>query len=203
MVQERFQRRLLAIIFSSDVVGYSRMMESDEAGTFKRLKAYRRELGEPLIKVHNGRIVKLTGDGALVEVASAVEAVSCAVKIQRSALNRNAGALEDQRIVFRIGINLGDIIVDPDGDIYGDCVNVAARLEAFAPTGGIAISRAVCEQVRDHLPYAFEDRGEHQVRGLVRPVHVFVLGPNAIAGLSIIEPSLSPIRQPKPGCPGG
>jgi len=190
VVQERLQRRLSAIL-SIDVVGFSRMMERDEDGTFERLRAYRRELGEPLIGVHHGRIVKLTGDGALVEFASAVEAVSCAVEIQRSTLNRNAGVPEDKRIVFRIGINLGDIIVEPDGDIYGDCVNVAARLERVAPPGGVAISRSVHEQIRDHLLYAFEDQGEHQVKNIARPVHVFVLGPDAITGSQTAEPPSS------------
>ena len=128
--------RRLAAILAADVVGYSRLMAADEAGTHARLKALRQELIEPAIAAHHGRIVKLMGDGALVEFASVVDAVQCAVEIQRGVAERNAGVPDDQRIEFRIGINLGDVIVEGD-DIYGDGVNIAARLEGLAEPGGI------------------------------------------------------------------
>ena len=158
MAEERLQRRLAAIL-SADVVGYSRLMGMDEAGTLSRLKELRRDLVDPLIAAHSGRIVKLMGDGALVEFASAVDAVTCAIEIQKQVRERNAGSPEDSWIQFRIGINVGDIIVDGD-DIYGDGVNVAARIQALADPGGIYISRGAAEQVRDKVPIKIETRGE-------------------------------------------
>src|ERR1700680_5326775 len=137
-------RRLTAIL-AADVAGYSRLMGVDEEGTHERLKAVRRQLVDPKIKEHQGRIVKTTGDGMLVEFPSVVDALRCAVEVQRAMVDRNAETPEDQRITFRIGINLGDIIVD-GGDIYGDGVNIAARLEALAEPGGICISRVVRDQ---------------------------------------------------------
>ena len=171
MAVPRAERRLAAIL-TADVVGYSRLMGADEAGTLARLKARRREFIEPTIAEHHGRIVKLMGDGALVEFASVVDAVRCAVLIQRGMAERNAGIPKDRRIAFRIGINLGDIIIDGD-DIYGDGVNVAARLEALAEPGGIFVSRTVRDHVRDKLPLALDDLGEHQVKNIARPVRVF------------------------------
>ena len=137
MAEERIARRLAAIL-AADVVGYSRMMGADEEGTLAALKAIRRELGDPKIAEHRGRIVKTTGDGILVELPSVIEAVSCAVAVQQGMAERNAGTLQDRRIGFRIGVNLGDIIVE-DGDIFGDGVNVAARLEGLAQPGGICV----------------------------------------------------------------
>ena len=171
MVEERVQRRLAAIL-AADVAGYSRLMGADEVGTLTALKAHRRELIDPAIAAHGGRIVKTTGDGALVEFASVVDAVTCAVEIQRAMTERNAGVAEERRIAFRIGINVGDIIIDGD-DIYGDGVNVAARLEALADPGGICIGRAARDQVRDRLDIALEDLGEQSVKNIARAVRVF------------------------------
>src|SRR6516165_9137784 len=148
--------RRLAAILAADVAGYSRLMGLDEEGTHERLQAHRREIVEPKIGGHSGRIVKTTGDGLLAEFASVVEAVRCAAELQRAMIEREAGMPDDRRIRFRIGINLGDVIVEGD-DIFGDGVNVAARLEALAEPGGICISRVVRDQVRDRLPYPFED----------------------------------------------
>jgi len=165
------QRRLAAIL-AADVVGYSRLMGADEMGTITSLKSHRRELVDSAIAEHRGRIVKTTGDGMLVEFASVVDAVSCAVHIQRSMVQRNAAVPEDRRIVFRIGINVGDIIIDGD-DIFGDGVNVAARLEALAEPGGICVSRVVRDQVLDKLSFTFEDLGAQEVKNIARPVDVY------------------------------
>src|SRR5437870_8539817 len=151
MGEERVERRLAAIM-AVDVVGYSRLMGEDEEGTLAALKAIRRELGEPKIDEHRGRIVKTTGDGLLVEFPSVVDAVCCAVELQREMALRNDGVPKDRRIEFRIGINLGDIIIDGD-DIYGDGVKVAARLEALAEPGDICVSRVVRDEVSDKLDF--------------------------------------------------
>jgi class 3 adenylate cyclase len=156
------QRRLAAIL-AADVVGYSRLMGTDEIGTITSLKSHRRELVDPSIAEHRGRIVKTTGDGMLVEFASVVDAVSCAVHIQRSMVRRNVTVPVDKRIIFRIGINVGDIIIDGE-DIYGDGVNIAARLETLCEPGGVCISRAANEQIRDKLSIAFVDLGEQAVK---------------------------------------
>src|ERR1051325_2762653 len=171
MSEERVERRLAAIL-AADVAGYSRLMEADEEGTLAAWKALLRELVDPKIKEHRGRIVKRTGDGALVEFASVIDAVRCAVEIQRDMAERNAGIAAERRIEFRMGINLGDIIID-EGDIFGDGVNVAARLEALAEPGGICVSRVVRDQVRDKLDFAFDDKGEQQVKNIARPVRVY------------------------------
>jgi TolB-like protein/class 3 adenylate cyclase len=173
MAEERLQRRLAAIL-SADVVGYSRLMGIDEAGTLARLKAMRRDFFDPLITAHSGRTFKLMGDGALVEFGSAVDAVTCAIEIQKQVQERNAGGPEDSRIQFRIGINVGDIIVEGD-DIYGDGVNVAARIQALADPGGIYISRGAAEQVRDKVPIKIETRGEQTVKNIARPIEVFCI----------------------------
>ena len=151
--------RRLAAILAADVAGYSRLMGADEEGTLERLNALRHELVDAKIAEHHGRIVKTTGDGVLVEFASVLDAVRCAVETQRAMLDHEADVAEDGRIRFRIGINLGDIIAEGD-DIFGDGVNVAARLEVLAEPGGVCISRVVRDQIRDKLPYAFEDMGE-------------------------------------------
>ena len=171
MSEERVERRLAAIL-AADVAGYSRLMGADEEGTLAALKAIRRELGDPKIAEHRGRIVKTTGDGMLVEFASVVDAVRCAVGVQQGMAERNSDVAAERRIEFRIGINLGDIISD-DNDIYGDGVNVAARLEALAEPGGICVSRVVRDQVRDKLDIVFDDLGDQQVKNIARPVHVF------------------------------
>jgi len=174
-------RRLTAIL-AADVAGYSRLMGADEEGTHERLRAHFAELVHPKIAEHRGRIVKNTGDGLLAEFASVVDAVRCAAEVQRAMADRNAETPEDKRITFRVGINLGDVIAEPD-DIYGDGVNVAARLEALAEPGGICISRVVRDQIRDKLPYPFEDRGEQSVKNIARSVRVFALRPETIAEL--------------------
>jgi adenylate cyclase len=174
-------RRLTAIL-AADVAGYSRLMGADEEGTHERLKGHLGELVHPKIAEHRGRIVKNTGDGFLAEFASVVDAVRCAAEVQRGMAEGNAGAQPEKRLEFRVGINLGDVIID-SGDIYGDGVNVAARLEALAEPGGICISRVVRDQIRDKLPYPFEDRGEQVVKNIARPVPVFALRPETIAEL--------------------
>ena len=171
MATGRVERKLAAIL-AADVAGYSRLMGADEEGTLAQLKALRRELSDPKIKEHRGRIVKTTGDGLLIEFASVVDAVRCAVEVQRDMAERNADMPADHRIEFRMGINLGDIIKD-GRDIYGDGVNVAARLEALAEPGGICVSRVVRDQVRGKLDFTFEDRGEQRVKNIARPLRVY------------------------------
>jgi class 3 adenylate cyclase/pimeloyl-ACP methyl ester carboxylesterase len=175
------QRRLAAIL-AADVVGYSRLMGADEMGTITSLKSHRRELVDSGIAEHRGRIVKTTGDGMLVEFASVVDAVSCAVSIQRSMVRRNAGIPQDKQIVFRIGINVGDIIIDGD-DIFGDGVNIAARLETLCEPGGVCISRTANDQIRDKLSLAFADLGEQAVKNISRAVGVFGLTAKDIEAL--------------------
>ena len=174
--------RRLAAILAADVAGYSRLMGADEEGTLERLNALRHELVDAKIAEHHGRIVKTTGDGVLVEFASVLDAVRCAVETQRAMLDYEADVAEDGRIRFRIGINLGDIIAEGD-DIFGDGVNVAARLEVLAEPGGVCISRVVRDQIRDKLPYAFEDMGEQQVKNIAGPIRVYALGAIAMAAL--------------------
>jgi adenylate cyclase len=171
VAEERVERRLAAI-FCADVAAYSRLMGSDEEGTLAALKSHRRELIDPLIAQHQGRIVKTTGDGMLIEFASVVDAVRCAVVMQQGMEDRNATVPEAQRIRFRIGINLGDIIID-EGDIFGDGVNVAARLEALADPSEICVSGSVRDQIGEKLPIGFADLGEHGVKNITRPVRVY------------------------------
>jgi class 3 adenylate cyclase len=175
------QRRLAAIL-AADVAGYSRLMGTDEVGTLTSLKSHRRELIDSAIARHSGRIVKTTGDGMLVEFASVVDAVSCAVNIQRGMVRRNAGIAEDKQIVFRIGINVGDIIIDGD-DIFGDGVNIAARLEALCEPGGVCISRTANDQIRDKLSLGFADLGEQTVKNISRAVGVYGLTAKDIGAL--------------------
>ena len=187
-------RRLTAIL-AADVAGYSRLMGVDEEGTHGRLQAHLRELVNPKIAEHRGRIVKNTGDGFLAEFASVVDAVRCAVEIQRGMSERNAATPSEKRIEFRFGINLGDVIAEPE-DIYGDGVNVAARLEALAKPGGICVSRVVRDQVRDKLDCGFEDWGEQQVKNIARPVRVFALRRGGTIGLPTASGSSSTSSSP-------
>jgi len=166
--------RRLAAILAADVAGYSRLMGADEEGTYERLKAHIRELVDPKIEEHRGRTVKNTGDGFLAEFPSVVDGVRCAVEIQRGMVDREAEVPDERRIEFRVGINLGDVIAETD-DIFGDGVNIAARLETLAEPGGVLISNTVFDQVRDRLPFAFEDIGEHQVKNIARPVRGYRL----------------------------
>jgi adenylate cyclase len=183
---EAVERRLAAIM-AADVVGYSRLMGADEIGTLRALSAHRRELIDPTIASRGGRIVKTTGDGVLAEFPSAVEAVACAISVQRGIALRNGDVAEDKKLTFRIGINVGDIISEA-GDIFGDGVNVAARLESLCEPGGLCISRAVRDQVRDKLPVTFDDLGEQQVKNIARPVRAFGLTPQAIAAIPEFGP---------------
>src|SRR5215813_14197519 len=174
--------RRLAAILAADVAGYSRLMGVDEEGTHERLQAHLRELINPKIVEHRGRIVKNTGDGFLGEFASVVDAVRSATEIQRGMVEREPEVPDERRIRFRIGVNLGDVIVEKH-DIFGDGVNVAARLEALAEPGGICISRMVRDQIRDKLPYPFEDIGEQSVKNITRPVRVYALRSEGVAGV--------------------
>jgi TolB-like protein len=188
-------RRLTAIL-AADVVGYSRLMGADEEGTHERFKAHLVELLDPKIREHHGRIVKTTGDGVLAEFASVVDAVRCAGEIQRAMADRDLDLAEERRLRFRIGVNLGDVIVD-GGDIYGDGVNIAARLEGLAAPGSICVSGTVRDHIGDRLPYAFEDMGEQSVKNIARPVRVYALRPGDIAGLPAASGSSSASsRQP-------
>lgn len=171
MTSENVVRRLTAIV-AADFVGYSRLMENDEAGTLSRLKAYRSELIDPSVAEHGGRIVKTTGDGFLFEFTSVVSALDSAIQIQTGMARRNSDLPEDMQMIMRIGVTIGDVIVDGD-DIYGDGVNIAARLEGIAEPGGISVSLPVRDQVRDKLSVSFKDLGDVNVKNLARPVHVF------------------------------
>ena len=194
MVEERLQRRLAAIL-SADVVGYSRLMGVDEAGTLSRLNNLRRELIDPAIAAHSGRIVKLMGDGALVEFASAVDAVTCAIEIQRQVGEHNADCSEADPIRFRIGVNVGDIIIEGE-DILGDGVNIAARVEGIAEPGGICISNTAYEQVRDKLKDNFVDLGEQALKNIARPVRVYRLDPTAKDMSEASQPIPAPADRP-------
>jgi len=178
------QTRRLAAILAADVAGYSRLMGADEEGTHERLKAHLGELVNPKIAEHRGRIVKNTGDGLLAEFASVVDAVRCAVEVQRGMADREPDVPEERRISFRLGVNLGDVIVE-EHDIFGDGVNVAARLEALAEPGGICVSRVVRDQVRDKLAFSFEDMGEQHVKNIARPVRVYAWCPEGVADLPV------------------
>src|SRR6266478_6087915 len=171
MAEERTQRRLAAV-FAADVAGYSRLMGADEEGTLARLKVLRRDLLDPKIEEHRGRIVKTTGDGLLAEFGSVVDALRCAVEVQSGMPGCDAEVDPEKRIAFRIGINVGDIVVE-GGDIYGDGVNVAARLEGIAEPGGICVSARVQEDVCGRLDLTFKDIGEQSLKNIARPVRVY------------------------------
>jgi TolB-like protein/Flp pilus assembly protein TadD len=195
----RSVRRLTAIL-AADVAGYSRLMGVDEEGTHERLRAHLRELVNPKIAEHRGRIVKNTGDGLLAEFASVVDAVRCAVEVQRGMVVRNVDTPPEQRIEFRVGINLGDVIVE-EHDIFGDGVNIAARLEALAEPGRICISRVVRDQIRDKLPYPFEDMGEQSVKNIARPVRVYALHPEAAGDPPVSSAVIARLVSQSTGAP--
>jgi adenylate cyclase len=186
---EPVERRLTAIL-AADVAGYSCLIGADEEGTLAQLKTFRKTLVDPTIAKHRGRIVKTTGDGMLVEFASAVDAARCAVELQRGMADENTEIPQAKRIEFRIGIHLGDIIID-DNDIFGDGVNIAARLESIAVPGGISISRAVHDQVRDRINVCFDDKGEIALKNIARPVQVF-----AVSGAKEAKTTVSPGSKP-------
>jgi TolB-like protein/Tfp pilus assembly protein PilF len=187
MAEARVERRLAAIL-AADVAGYSRLMGVDEVGTLAALKAHRREIVDPAIAHHHGRIVKTTGDGMLVEFASAVDALTCAVAVQQKMAEQTT---EGPSIQFRVGINIGDIIIDGD-DIFGDGVNVAARLEGIAEPGGICISSFAYDHVRGKVPVEFTDLGEQKLKNIARPIHAYVVGPSANAHQTAPLPSSAP-----------
>jgi TolB-like protein/class 3 adenylate cyclase len=170
------ETRKLAAILVSDVVGYSRLAGADEDSTLARLRELRSTLIDPTIADHNGRVLKRTGDGALVEYRSAVDAVRCAIAIQRGMTKRNADMPEESRIIFRMGVHVGDVVEEADGDLMGDGVNIAARLESVCEPGGLCLSGAAHEQVRDRLKESFVDLGEMSLKNIARPVRVYALG---------------------------
>src|SRR3974390_1887750 len=191
MAGARVERRLAAIL-AGDVAGYSRMMGADEEGTLLLLNSHRREFLEPKIAEHRGRIVKRTGDGVLIEFASAVDATRCAVEMQRGMVERNAAVPEDKRIELRIGIHIGDVIIE-DGDIFGDGVNIAARLESSAEPCCISISDDVYRQVYGKLDANFQDVGEHELKNIARPVRIYQLQPS---GHEMKAPALALPNKP-------
>jgi len=194
--------RRLAAVLAADMAGYSRLMEADEQGTLARLRTYRIELIDPAIAKNLGKIIKTTGDGLLVEFQSVADAVKCAVEVQERMRNRNADVPEERRIQFRIGINLGDIIFD-NGDIFGDGVNIAARIEGLADVGGVSVTQAVYDQVGDRLEVAFEDLGEKSLKNISRPIRVYRIaldatpapgdgkGPAKVAARAVVKPSIA------------
>ena len=197
MAEDRIQRRLAAII-SADVVGYSKMMGQDEAGTLARLNSLRSEFLHPKIAEHGGRIVKTTGDGTLIEFASAVDAVSHAMDVQRGIAERNSGLPDDQRIFLRLGINVGDIIIEGE-DIFGDGVNVAARIEAMDDPGGICISARMHDYVGSRLDIAFDDLGRQAMKNIAEPVHVYRVRLDAAPGAqAVAQPGAPPALPDKP-----
>jgi adenylate cyclase len=186
LASERVERRLSAIL-AADVAGYSRLTGRDEEGTHLQLQGHLRALIDPKIAEHRGRVVKNTGDGLLAEFGSVVEAVRCAVEVQRGMAERNAGVPQERRIEFRIGINVGDVMLDR-GDIFGDEVNVAARLEGIAEAGGICIAGRVLEDIQGKLDVVFEDAGEQRLKNIIRPVRVYRVRPGA--GAATQRPTL-------------
>ena len=182
MAEERIQRRLAAII-AADVVGYSRLMREDESGTLARLKTLRSEILDPKVEEYGGRIINTAGDGTLIEFPSAVDAVQYAVDVQQAMAQRKTTVPEDQQMEIRIGINVGDVIVEGD-DLYGDGVNVASRIEGLANPGGICLSAFVYEQVRHKLDFVYDDMGDQSVKNIADPVHVYRILADATSGLS-------------------
>src|SRR6202011_2732655 len=192
--------RRLAAILAADVVGYSRLMGADEEGTHERFKAHLHEVVDPKIREHHGRIVKTTGDGVLAEFASVVDAVRCAGEIQRGMANRDLDLAEERRLRFRIGVNLGDVIAD-GGDLYGDGVDSAVRLEGAAAPSGVSVSGTVRDHIGDRLPYAFEDMGEQSVKNIARPVRVYALRHGGTAGVPMASGSSSISNSPPAAAP--
>jgi TolB-like protein len=182
--------RRLAAILAADVAGYSRLIGADEGGTLQALKAIRAELIDPSIAAHNGRLVKTTGDGLLVEFSSVVDALHCATEVQAGMAERNAAVPTEKRIEFRIGINVGDIVAE-EGDIFGDGVNVAARLEGLAQPGGICVSARVQEDATGKLDLAFEDLGEQALKNIARPVRAFRIATGTVSATVREAPALA------------
>src|SRR6185295_4823928 len=171
MAEERVQRRLAAIL-AADVVGYSRLMEQDESGTLASLKSRRKEVLEPLVARHQGRVFKVTGDGVLIDFGSAVNAVQCAIELQQGMAAANSNLPETRRIVWRIGVNLGDVIME-GSDLYGEGINIAARLESIAEPGGIAVSGTAFDQVKNKIDVVLEDLGPRTLKNIAEAVRVY------------------------------
>ena len=186
------EQRKLAAILAADVVGYSRLAGADEDRTLARLRALRSDLVDPTIAVHGGRVVKRTGDGALVEFRSVVNAVRCAIEVQTAMVERNAGLPPERRIEFRVGIHLGDVVEESDGDLMGDGVNIAARLEGVAKPGSICLSEDAYRQVRSRLDLAISDLGETTLKNIAEPIRVYAL-----------QAGLAASAQPAPVAPAG
>jgi adenylate cyclase len=194
MAEERAQRRLAAIL-ATDVAGYSRLMGADEKGTLSTLRSHRGAV-DRLIALHHGRVFGSAGDSVIAEFASAVEAIEAAVEIQRETLRRNERVPPDKRFFFRIGINIGDIMVEGD-NLFGDGVNVAARVQALAKPGGICVSRNVYNQVKNKVPVAFEDLGEHRVKNIIEPLTIYRLLTDSTAKRSRDRTWLVALRRQK------
>jgi adenylate cyclase len=192
------ETRKLAAILCSDVVGFSRLAGADEDRILARLRALRSDLIDPTIAVHNGRVVKRTGDGSIVEFRSAVDAIRCAIEVQNAMVERNAGVPEDRRIVFRIGIHVGDVVEEADGDLMGDGINVAARLEGIAAPGAICLSEAAYWQVKSRLDLKVSDLGPTSLKNIAEPVRVYSLEVGVPAQLKPAPPDQRPIPTPKP-----
>src|SRR6478672_8761698 len=169
------ETRKLAAILAADMVGYSKLAGSDEERTLARLRALRSDLIDPTIAVHHGRVVKRTGDGSIIEFRSVVDAVRCAIEVQNGMIERNAGLAAERRIELRAGIHLGDVVEESDGDLMGDGVNIAARLEGIAKPGAICLSEDAYRQVRDRLQHEFLDLGEKNLKNIARPVRVYAV----------------------------
>ncbi|MCK1307834.1 class 3 adenylate cyclase [Bradyrhizobium sp. GM22.5] len=198
MAIERPNRRLTTIL-AADAAGYSRLVGIDEEGTLDRLRTIRKDLIDPMIAAHRGRIVKTTGDGLLAEFASVVDAVRSAIDMQQVMAESNSGLVQDRRIEFRVGINLGDVVVEDDGDLMGDGVNVAARLEGIAEPGGICLSSAAYDQVRGKLDIAAQDRGQQQLKNIAELVQIYSISaahPAAAAPHTTVAPRLSIVVLP-------
>ena len=195
------ETRKLAAILAADVVGFSRLTGADEDRTLARLRALRSDLIDPTIAIHNGRVFKRTGDGMLIEFRSVVDAVRCAIEVQTGMIERNAGLPPERRIEFRIGIHLGDVVEESDGDLMGDGVNIAARLEGVAEPNGLCLSGAAYEQVRDKLKPEFIDAGEKELKNIARPVRVYRLAAldrgEAAGGASTLEVRTTRLALPE------
>jgi adenylate cyclase len=190
------ETRKLAAILAADVAGYSKLAAADEERTLARLRALRSDLFDPTIALHHGRVVNRTGDGVLVEFRSVVDAVRCAIEVQNGMVERNAGLPPERRIEFRVGIHLGDVVEESDGDLMGDGVNIAARLEGIADPGGICLSEDAYRQVRDRLKEGFADLGEKELKNISRPVRVYAVQTDLPRQAS--TPHASPPDKPDP-----
>jgi adenylate cyclase len=197
------ETRKLAAILAADIAGYSKLAGADEERTLARLRALRSDLIDPTIALHHGRVVKRTGDGSIIEFRSVVDAVRCAIEVQNGMIERNAGLPLDRRIEFRVGIHLGDVVEESDGDLMGDGVNVAARLEGIAEPGGICLSEDAYRQVRDRLKEGFIDLGEKELKNIARPVRAYavILDRKSTQSEPIGPPLACPINPPLPCCP--